>query len=416
MTEADISPLAKRLAEENNVDWRKLSGSGAEGKVVERDVLEYLARVMSGQEDVDPTPEPLPEGMEEWPDEDIAAYRRGARERAEAASSPTGPSSASPTAAATPPEETEIDEDIFLFEDDLSGDVDGDAGFDEPTDVFAVSGADDGEDDEDLFLDFSSEDEVGQDPGEPAGAPAADFGAMAFDLDDEPDQRQGRADVRDLAFVGTEDEVQDVVAEPSREAPQAAPHDEPMGTAARGAPEAVPGDEIRLVTYGRLLRRHLDLTAVKNAQAALGRELGREEIGIGAFLARAAGKALRAHPIGEGGVVLASVEGGLAYVDVRDPAAVSFGDLLAHIDRAQPAVEPLANAALVVVDLSVLDVDEAVLDAGAPVLSLGRVLYDDQAGDVRGTLALSGDVPFETGGKMLAAVAELLAEPVRLLV
>ena len=48
MSEPHISALAKRLAEQNNVDWRKLTGTGEGGKVVERDVLDYLARVMAG--------------------------------------------------------------------------------------------------------------------------------------------------------------------------------------------------------------------------------------------------------------------------------------------------------------------------------------------------------------------------------
>ncbi|HEX7002992.1 MAG TPA: E3 binding domain-containing protein [Trueperaceae bacterium] len=68
MAEVDISPLAKRLAEENNVNWRALSGSGEDGRIVERDVLDYLARVMAGEEAPDPTPEPLPDGMQAWPD------------------------------------------------------------------------------------------------------------------------------------------------------------------------------------------------------------------------------------------------------------------------------------------------------------------------------------------------------------
>ena len=72
--EPDISPLAKRLAEENNVNWRGLGGSGANGRIVERDVLEYLAKVMAGEEDVNPTAEPVPEGMEAWPEEDTAGY------------------------------------------------------------------------------------------------------------------------------------------------------------------------------------------------------------------------------------------------------------------------------------------------------------------------------------------------------
>lgn len=69
MREHAIAPTAQRLAEENNVDWRLLTGSGEGGSVVERDVLGYLARVMSGEEATNPTPEPLPEGLSAWPEE-----------------------------------------------------------------------------------------------------------------------------------------------------------------------------------------------------------------------------------------------------------------------------------------------------------------------------------------------------------
>lgn len=69
MTELPISPLARRIAEENNVDWRALEGSDAGGGVNERDVLNYLEGVMLGTQPVDPTPEPLPEGMTAWAEE-----------------------------------------------------------------------------------------------------------------------------------------------------------------------------------------------------------------------------------------------------------------------------------------------------------------------------------------------------------
>ena len=74
MSEPTIAPLAKQLAEENNVDWRVLQGTGPEGSVVEKDVLTYLAKVMAGEESVNPTAEPTPEGMEAWPEEDIKAF------------------------------------------------------------------------------------------------------------------------------------------------------------------------------------------------------------------------------------------------------------------------------------------------------------------------------------------------------
>lgn len=75
MSEPTIAPLAKQLAEENNVDWRVLQGTGPEGSVVEKDVLTYLAKVMAGEESVNPTAEPTPEGMDAWPEEDIKAFQ-----------------------------------------------------------------------------------------------------------------------------------------------------------------------------------------------------------------------------------------------------------------------------------------------------------------------------------------------------
>jgi hypothetical protein len=103
----DIAPLARRLAEENNVDWRRLRGSGERGRVVERDVLEYLARVMAGEEDVDPTPEPLPDGMAAWPDADVRAYHQERRDDTDLESG--GPAT--------------VDDEIFLLEPDVGDDL-----------------------------------------------------------------------------------------------------------------------------------------------------------------------------------------------------------------------------------------------------------------------------------------------------
>ena len=51
-----ISPLAKILAEANGIDWRTIQGSGAGGSIVEQDILNYLSRVMSGDEEPPATP------------------------------------------------------------------------------------------------------------------------------------------------------------------------------------------------------------------------------------------------------------------------------------------------------------------------------------------------------------------------
>ena len=60
MEEPKITPLARRLAEENGIDWRRLQGTGPDGTIVERDILAYLAKVMAGEVDLPPQPEAPP--------------------------------------------------------------------------------------------------------------------------------------------------------------------------------------------------------------------------------------------------------------------------------------------------------------------------------------------------------------------
>lgn len=65
----NITPLAKVLAEANGIEWRGLRGTGAGDLITEQDVLGYLARVMSGEEDAPLTPvDPMPSPAE------LAAY------------------------------------------------------------------------------------------------------------------------------------------------------------------------------------------------------------------------------------------------------------------------------------------------------------------------------------------------------
>ncbi|WP_019586380.1 E3 binding domain-containing protein [Deinococcus apachensis] len=55
-----IAPLAKILAEANGIDWRNLHGSGEGGLIVEQDILNYLSRIMSGEEEPPSTPVDAP--------------------------------------------------------------------------------------------------------------------------------------------------------------------------------------------------------------------------------------------------------------------------------------------------------------------------------------------------------------------
>lgn len=70
-----IAPLAKVLAEANGIDWRKIQGSGDGGQVVEQDILNYLSRIMSGDEEPPATPvdAPPPDWNGEMPSMDLLA-------------------------------------------------------------------------------------------------------------------------------------------------------------------------------------------------------------------------------------------------------------------------------------------------------------------------------------------------------
>lgn len=127
-----IAPLAKILAEANGIDWQKLNGTGSGGMIVEQDILNYLSRVMSGEEDPPSTPvDPTPAGWtgDEIPsadmlnkagmnadmlsragvDTDITAFVEQAR-------------TASPQVPATPAASTLADEDLeFELDDEDTG-------------------------------------------------------------------------------------------------------------------------------------------------------------------------------------------------------------------------------------------------------------------------------------------------------
>ncbi len=190
------------------------------------------------------------------------------------------------------------------------------------------------------------------------------------------------------------------------------------GIAPDDADDALPPEpregSLPLVTHGTLLRRHVDLTALAGAQLVVSQELGHEEpLSPTVFLLRAAAKAA-SDADWDGDVALADLHGdGARAHRVSDAAERPFRDLLTAIRGSEPrALE--AGVALVVADMSELGIDEAVLHIGPPVLTLGRILYDNQRGSYRSTLALSGDVAPERGAALLTRVAELLDAPVRL--
>ncbi len=534
MSEPDITPLARRLAEQNNVDWRRLQGSGDGGKIVERDVLDFLARVMAGEEAVDPTPEPLPDGMEAWPDQDMASVRQGVGEAA------TLGELRQEIGSAVRDEAPAVDEDVFLFDDEpaaaqaatgptasagdavpavaddlddllVSGDeplpVDDAGRDDDASDLGALAGQADldafaaeapagapevdwghgielgdpspapaaaapdiwgepavaSEDDVDLFSDVASNGADGQDGGA-AGYDDADLWAepsahgVAAARDpwtDEPTAGQeaspydawaaetrgptaSAAQVDAAEPSATEPAAEDslstepapaaegfsaepvAAAEPSAAGPEAAEpsaEPEPEPTVREAVEEPLVGavagvESLPLARLRTVLRRHVDVSALASAQLAVSQELGHEEpLGAAAFVLRAVAKAAADVGVGTGQVALAAFGDGLTLRRVDRAATRPFAELVA--DLSGPGSEE-DEAGLVVADLSGLDVDEVVLDVDLPVVSLGRILYDNQRGGYRSTLTLAGDLPAEAGARLLSRVAELLDSPVRL--
>lgn len=540
MSEPDITALARRLAEQNNVDWRGLDGTGEGGRIVERDVLDYLARVMAGDEALDPTPEPLPDGMEVWPDQDPALRQAGQATtlgelRQEIGSAVRDDPAPLDDVAASAPQAAEVDEDVFLFDDEpgaaaqplgedrapvrepasgdeledllVSGDDAGLLGdeddiqtpdaFGVPTsqadeDAFSRSSAGEAEEttgaqwgegislgghehaaqddapdiwgepqgstepEADLFADSvtahvdddvwapepdvteesaaqdvwsqdldagheTSEQDVWASETEDVGAAASEPGPWAAD---EPVEEPADLTPAEVEEEGVATEAAEVMAgEPALRSPGAwdQPEEaEPTWSqgAAAGAEFSEPAGDaaslagIPLARTGTVLRRHVDVTALAGAQLSVSQELGHEEpLGAGPFVLRAVAKAARDEGVGRGQVALATFDGGLTLRRVDDAAGRPFAELVGELSG--PGQEE-DEAGLVVADLSGLDLDEVVLDVQLPVVSLGRMLYDNQRGGYRSTLTLTGDIPAEQGARLLGRVAELLDAPIRL--
>ncbi len=456
MNEPDIAPLARRLAEENNVDWRRLEGSGDGGRIVERDVLTFLAKVMAGEEDLDPTPEPVPEGMQAWPDADVAAYRSD---------------------AAAPPVERSVtstlDDDLFLF-DDAPGTGAAPAArrddvppvFDEPAAAGSADEPPSTDDDDDglLLVDepephdetgAPSVDEVedGDDVfafDEPAAAPdahpaaasglpdlfedestdsvPADDALFVHDeapTDDAEDDRGVFIDLDDRRAVGASPPAEGdaVVRRRADDFVDEATIDDGLGFVLEDEPEEADSaaDEhahelaehaheldavdVALVRHGQVWRRRLDDRAFRSAVSQIADALGAEPSAVSvALLARA---------VRRGWPDAGRVDGWWWTADGARRRSVTtdgrIADAIAALqdpnDGAGGAIAPV-----VVADLSSIALDEAVLHLDAPVLALGRATGDGA------WLTLSGDDVPQGAVAALGRVAEALAAPVRLLV
>lgn len=469
--EPDIAPLAQRLAEENNVDWRTLDGTGENGRIVERDVLDYLARVMAGEAAIDPTPEPLPEGMNAWVD-DAGNPIEG----------PPGVAAENDGGAAGPTADVSLDESddgLLLADDDLITDggvsgavVDGSGaapGDDRPAasrsdapDLFASDAADAGPSTDgppDLFEPDDAPEEPSAGAGEPLSgdfdfgglpgdrpphAPAAEeheeaeqigadsFGGdprgaagpgtqgsgepasdetVWFDIEGETDEEPPPPEApAEPVLESTPEPVLEAAPEPGSESPAAPPVATPRTATSdvAAASDAWPLARVRTV-----VRRHVDLGAMLALQRSAGLEAGRDGVPASAVLLLAARRAAGRLDVEAPGVALpAGAEG----VRVVVPSGASLGDIADEIDEVERGgAASDAAADLWIADLSGLGIDEAVLDSDRPQLTLGRVLTDDEGDRLNGTLTLASDHAVDHAAAFLARVAELVEDPLRLL-
>ncbi len=455
MNEPDIAPLARRLAEENNVEWRRLEGSGDGGRIVERDVLTFLAKVMAGEEDLDPTPEPVPEGMQAWPDADVAAYR---------------------AAAAAPPVERSVtatlDDDLFLFDEAVGAapaarsddvppvfdepdvaatapeavheavpesvateDDDGLLLVDEPeaSDDGVAASADEAEDGEDVFafdepaakaderhveapdlpdlfeteptVHATSDDALFVDEGAPADDVQHER-TLILDLDDRRAADASALDGGEVVARRRADDFADTEMVP----------DEPLGfviedetgdvgPAADRPAHPLESGAVALVRHGQVWRRRFDDRAFRSAVSQIADALDAAPSTVAvALLARAV---RRAWP--DAGTVDGWwwADGGAHRRAVATDGRIAdaIGALEAPDDGAGGRRAPI-----VVADLSAIALDEAVLHLESPVLALGRATGDGA------WLTLSGDDVPQGAVAVLGRVSEALGAPVRLLV
>ena len=394
-----IAPPAKVLAEANGVDWRGIEGSGDAGEVVEQDILNYLTRVMSGEEAPSTDPLDPPPGWDgELPspelltaagvDADIAEFALSAR--------PAGL-------------------DLGLDALDFELEFDDDEAEHEEHRRRAVT-----RDPEDMAHELEDAEYAGADvvetpvhpgapiipgplnPGlparpltEPASGPAPAYVDPAQDAPPHPpenpmDLPEGSPEVQG----DPEDGVPETEDVPSEE--ESGWHD-PQASAAldfAGAPAPV---RSRAAT----LRLSFDASALAGAGAQLAEHFGRPAP-LAAFVARAAAR--HARGLGLSSVGVLKLENG--------PAPVATPNLLGDFRSAVAdlhAARPGAMADLMVVDAGELGLDELELPLGGAALSLGRLRGREA------TLTLSGDLPVRDGAAFLRAVAASLETPIRLL-
>ncbi|AEB10900.1 E3 binding domain-containing protein [Marinithermus hydrothermalis] len=427
MTEPKITPLARRLAEENGINWRELKGTGPDGTIVERDILAYLAKVMAGEVDLPPAPAEAAAPPAEVPDLS-AAQAALAKEGLNLddlvpTSSQDSPApedttwefeldlddlesppeeealtwaEASPEPA-PPPAESSPEEALTWPDPPQMPDLDALTPEEEPARTPPDAGT--ASEEERPPVEAKEPLEASVEDAPPVLAPEATPGAEHLTWEDVPSPVLGPDEAAletapplpetapALAAAGTEgeDEAVDLELEDATVAPVPVPTPTASGATA---------------TLGPVYRRVVSLEAAAAAARDLAEAWG-VRVPLLLFVYRAAACALE-----ELGASLPPVVGSYEEGRVRAYAVPPATGLKATLEALQEACEP--GEGLAVLSLEATALDEVVLP-GTPLLTLGRAGLPEGLG----LLSLS-EYPAEEAERLLERVAYYLERPILL--
>ncbi|GAA6755055.1 pyruvate/2-oxoglutarate dehydrogenase complex, dihydrolipoamide acyltransferase component [Thermus sp. 2.9] len=244
MEEPKITPLARRLAEENGIDWRRLQGTGPDGTIVERDILAFLAKVMAGEVDLPPMPEEPPPVL---PEEDLKRAQEALGKEGVDLSELLPEPPKTPTVQLEELEEEALELEPVLEEMDLELDLEEEAleVAEEPPPVL----------EEDLVLP----------PEEPAPSPLKEELEALLAEEKEPAETPSSLEEELAAFLAEEEAVPETLLAGedflTEEAPVPVPPPPPVAPTLGAAANPV----APAATLLRVYRRRLDPTSLQNA-------------------------------------------------------------------------------------------------------------------------------------------------------
>lgn len=434
MSEVKITPLARRLAEENGIDWRQIKGTGPDGTVVERDILAFLAKVMAGEVNLPPTPEevaPPPGALPNMAQAQAALEKEGVQIGDLVPSSPATPPSPAESALPTL-EDIEFELDLettpppvppaaAAFEEApaLAPEPEIVPNFDEPEPLVAPEPLPALQWEDDPFRDSLKL--VHQEESEPFPAKLAEeINPELAELPPLPPETDLEPADNTHKLIW---ETQEVLTAPEAPAPspleagmsfssspaaeppvQAPPPEEPTPATTPAAEEIAapppwvapaPATPLRVQAWQRLV----EIGPAQEAAQTLS-EAWRMEVGLDALLYRAADKALS-----DTQSPLRPTKGILEGDTLKSLRVAPSQSLRGALDSLRMASDPAEGLTV----LSLVDsAFDQVIFPGLATLTLGR------ASGGHALLTLSGDMSSELAGRLLERVAYYLERPILL--